>query len=205
MELIQKWPSLFWLNLLHVWQLWCPSDRIQTCLSAKRIDSHQCWTWSNATSSRQRPSVVKASSSAASISSIYTVHPPLNCAIDLGLGHGGLASRWVGGGWESADEEEDEEEGENKDTEEEVSPGCLLCQFPLILHLTLVLALLFNAAAFVSAHSQWLPILSVKTCHCFSVKALRHSVQTDLIYGRSKVYHFWAILFFSLSDVSWLF
>lgn len=92
--------------------------------------------------------------------------------------------------------EEDEEEGENKDTEEEVSPGCLSCQFPLILHLTLVLALLLNAAAFVSAHSQWLPILSAKTCHCFSMKALRHSVQTDLIYGRSEVYHFWAILFF---------
>lgn len=76
--------------------------------------------------------MVKASSSAASISSIYTVHPPLNCAIDLGLGHGGLASRWVGVDGRVQTKEEDEKEGENKDTEEEVSPGCLSCQFPLI-------------------------------------------------------------------------
>lgn len=86
--------------------------------------------------------MAEASSSAASLSSIYTVHPPLNCTIDLGLGHGGLASGWggrgdgegreAGGGvGESADGGE-EEAGENKDTVEEVSPGCLSCQFPLI-------------------------------------------------------------------------
>lgn len=49
---------------------------------------------------------------------------PLNCAIDLGLGHGGLASRRGRGGG-AVDGRVKTEEEENKDTEEEVSPGCL--------------------------------------------------------------------------------
>lgn len=90
--------------------------------------------------------MAEASSSAGSISSIYTVHPPLNCTIDLGLGHGGFGirvrrGRGRGRGWgrEAGGGESvrvqtggEEEAGENKDTVEEVSPGCLSCQFPLI-------------------------------------------------------------------------
>lgn len=38
----------------------------------------------------------------------------------------------VGGEGEGQTGEEEEEAGENKDTVEEVSPGCLSCQFPLI-------------------------------------------------------------------------
>lgn len=61
------------------------------------------------------------------------LHSPssLNCAIDLGLGHGGLASRQGRGGG-VVDGRVRTEEEENKDTEEEVSPGCLQCQFLLI-------------------------------------------------------------------------
>lgn len=61
------------------------------------------------------------------------LHSPssLNCAIDLGLGHGGLASRWRR--WEGGlDGRVRTEKEENKDAEEEASPGCPQCQFLLI-------------------------------------------------------------------------
>lgn len=50
----------------------------------------------------------------------------------MGRGRGGDGEGRPGGGESVRVQTGEEEAGENKDTVEEVSPGCLSCQFPLI-------------------------------------------------------------------------